>query len=194
MEKCRIRRLGRSSSFIRNVRRSCRRGVLANMAVDACRESTGPASFTENYFSRFLAKYTRNGHRQKCIWKPELYTPANGQGGDVSSRHWRNCSLPKSLVLHRFSNPPSAHLKPFGHCIPLMISWILVLYSSFIFFHSWTSGDQISYPFGSNSPQYSSAATSGRCCMNFTFSHTQCENFEWTTATFAMSVEAIRHQ
>jgi hypothetical protein len=62
--------LGKSSSFIRYVCRSFWRGVLTNIAVEVCWERTGPASFTQNYFPRFFAKYTRNGHRQKRISKP----------------------------------------------------------------------------------------------------------------------------
>jgi len=125
------------------------------------------ASFQLCYFARFFAKYTRSGHRQKCISKPVLYTLANEQGRP--SRHCRDCSSPKSLALHRVSNPLSAHSKPFGQRIAAMISRILACCSGFIVFYRRPTGTAAGTyaALASNSPQYSSAETSGRCRRNF---------------------------
>lgn len=61
---------------------------------------------------------------------PQSHNIANGHGGDALSRQWRRCSSPKSLALHRFSKPPSAHLKPLGHRIVPKILRILLLSSA----------------------------------------------------------------
>lgn len=81
------------------------------------------------YFFSVLATYTRSGHWQKY---PFPNRKANLHRLGYSSRHSRYLSNPKSFALQRFLNPPSAHVKFFGHFMPPMISLIFFLCSSFM--------------------------------------------------------------